>query len=116
MNFTKNSPLSLEDFEKIMGRIIETWNYQDSLNTFFRENNVEGYIIQPDCIDVTIDLLEHIMEDEGGWISYFCWDLDFGKCYEDGSVLDADEKPIRLATVQDLYNLLVQNLKCRGDD
>lgn len=46
------------------------------------------------------------MEDTDGWISYFCWDLDFGRCYEDGMILDESGCNIKLKTIDDLYRIL----------
>jgi len=54
-----------------------------------------------------ISLLEEIFNDDSEWIAYFCYDLSFGESYEEGAVTDVDGSPIKLATVEDLYNLLI---------
>ena len=51
-------------------------------------------------------LLESIMEDKGEWISYWIFELDFGRKYEDGAITEADGSIIKLETVEDLYNFL----------
>lgn len=49
-----------------------------------------------------------------GWIEYFAYDLDFGKKYEDGMIKDADDSIIKLATIEDLYNVLIKEMKENG--
>lgn len=53
-------------------------------------------------------LLEAVCEDKGNWISYFCYELDFGRDWEPGDVEDKDGKDIPLGTIDDLYNLVTK--------
>lgn len=69
-----------------------------------KRREFELYFPSLEC-EVT-SLLEHIMEDKGEWISYWVFELDFGKKYKDGMVTDADGSIIKLQTVEDLYNFL----------
>ena len=57
-----------------------------------------------------VNLLEIVFNDKSDWISYFLYELDFGKRYKDGMITDNDQN-VKLATPEDLYNLLVENNK-----
>lgn len=67
-----------------------------------------------------VELLSTLMEDESGWISYFIYELEFGEKYEDGDVIATDkngnEVIIPMKTVDDLYNVLVDNFAAKNVD
>ena len=61
-----------------------------------------------------LDLLNQIMDvpttkEWGGDIDYFCYELNFGKDYKDGSVTDSDGTIINMGTPEDLYDYLVKD-------
>lgn len=105
-----NKVISKEYFNEIMESVKNTYKYQEGLNDYFSKNGVDGYIYQPDCVDTTMKLLHNIFgeKDKNEWISYFCFELDFGKKYKDGSIKDEFGKDITLATFDDLYTLLTE--------
>lgn len=100
--------INRETFKDIMEEIKKSYNYQEGLNKYFAKNDVDGYIYQPDCMCAAIKLLHYIFgeKDSNEWISYFCFELDFGRKYKEGSVLDENSTPISLETIDDLYDLL----------
>lgn len=102
--------ITKEYFSEIMESIKKTYKYQEGLNNYFSKNGVDGYIYQPDCIDTTIKLLHKIFgeKDIDEWISYFCFELDFGRKYKEGMVKDEFGKDIPLSTFDDLYKLLIE--------
>jgi len=59
---------------------------------------------------VILDILIDTFKDEGDWISYFCFDLDFGKKYEKGMITDIDDNDINLGNAENLYEFLMNNL------
>lgn len=102
--------ISKEKFVEVIERVKEVWDYHSNLNTFFANNNAEGYLFQPDCMATVIDLL-HLMfgaADEDEWISYFCFELDFGREWVPGMIKDAQNKEIKLQTAEDLYDFLIE--------
>lgn len=103
MNF-----ISKEDFVNIIEDVKNTNDYQNNLNNFFRLNDVDGYIYQPDCCCAVIKLLHIIFQDADAeeWISYFCFELDFGRKWKPGTI-NHDGKEITLSTPEDLYDYLV---------
>ncbi len=102
--------ITKEYFNEIMESVKNTCKYQEGLNNYFSKNGVDGYIYQPDCVDTTIKLLHNIFgeKDIDEWISYFCFELDFGRKYKEGVVKDEFGKNIPLATFDDLYTLLTE--------
>lgn len=69
-----------------------------------------------DYEQIAVNILTNAFTDEeNGWISYFIYELDFGKKWHEGSVTEKtdgnDKKDIPLGTAEHLYNLLVRYLK-----
>lgn len=63
-----------------------------------------------------IDLLSLILRDEEEWISYFVYELEFGMKYQPGYITDPNGHDIPLKTVDDLWNLLMDNFKNSEDN
>lgn len=102
--------ISKEDFINAINGIERVYKYHEELNKFFRTNGTDGYIYQPDCIPTALKLLVLSTNDteEDGWIDYFCFELDFGRKWKKGMVLDSDGADIKLETSADLYDFLAK--------
>lgn len=102
--------INKEDFVTTIEDIKLVNSYQDGLNNFFRKNNVDGYIFQPDCTATVLRLLHNIFgeADRDNWIEYFCFELDFGKKWKPDSVTKKDGTSIKLQTIEDLYEFLCE--------
>ena len=113
MNITKNKDgiMSKESFCEVMNGYKSMFDFTDEMNELFDKYKVDGNIYPPLCTSTVIDLLEFIFNDENQWINYWIFELEFGKDYEDGDAKDADGSNIPLKTVEDLYDLLVRNMK-----
>lgn len=62
-----------------------------------------------------INLLSEIFEDEGEWIIYFVYELEFGSKYHDFDVYETDKvtglkKELPLHNASELYDLLIYNI------
>ncbi len=110
----KKKVLSRKKFNKYMDAIRKSDGYVCELNSLSDKYGGEGYLFPPNCVDELVKLLEYVFDDKGEWIEYFIYELDFGTEYHDGDVTEED-KNIPLATVDDLYDLLISNLE-RNDD
>ena len=113
MNIIKNENgiMSKESFCKVMDNYKSMFNFTDEMNDLFDKYKMDGNIYPPMCTETVIDLLEFIFNDKNQWISYWIFELDFGKDYEDGYVKDEHGEVIPLKTTEDLYDLLVRNMK-----
>lgn len=101
--------LTFEQFEKYLNMYIEQ---EDSLNKLMGaiEDYFGGALEMPKHDTAVVDMLEDICHDtQNGWISYWLWELDRGKNWEPGYVQTPDGKDVKLQSVEDLYNLLVED-------
>lgn len=87
--------------------------FQDDIislvSAYNRESRDECELMLPMLVDNVVDLLTLATHDEDDWISYWLFELNCGKEYHDGCVTDADESIIKLATIEDLWNILIKN-------
>jgi hypothetical protein len=106
----RNSILSKEEFISVINSVRQVFDYQNGLNDYFRANDVDGYLFQPDCTCDVITLLHFIFGDldDDEWISYFCFELDFGRKWKEDMILDKSGNSIRLSTPEELYDFLIQ--------
>lgn len=93
-NFVKH----IKKYEELINKKTELYNFGVDLN------------ILDEFEYVILDILIDTFKDEGDWISYFCFDLDFGKKYEKGVITDIDNNDINLENAENLYEFIMNNL------
>lgn len=87
----------------------DVWDYQresvDLINKYnpYSQTDVIDY---PSCDNELLTLLVEVMKDHGELISYFCYEIDFGREWKVGCVTDTDGTDIPLGTIEDLWNAL----------
>lgn len=108
--------MSKESFCRVMDNYKSMWNFTDDLNDLFRKYKSDGEVYPPMCTETVIDLLEFIFNDKNHWIKYWTFELEFGNRYEDGDVKYEHGNNIPLKTVEDLYDLLIDNMKENGGE
>ena len=108
--------ISKNKFCEILDYLQEIEKFEDSLRQVFknsrRTTDFMDAAMFTDCrmIDYLLFLLEDEFNDiEDGWISYWIYDLNFGKDWYFGCAIDENEKEIKLKTKEDLYNFLMEN-------
>lgn len=104
--------LSKEKFISTINGLKKYDNFENELNDLIRKYG-EGYVILSDVSFLLIDTLEKMYEDDNGRISYFCYELEFGRKYEPGMIKESNGDEIKLQTPEDLYNLLINELKLK---
>ena len=107
-----------ELFCKCIRALRRTYKFQDDVCGLIRDINKKdedkdmcdmGAMMYPDCSNALVDLLEVIMDDnEDEWISYFCYELDFGNEWCEGCCTDEKGNDIPLQTIDDLWNVLTK--------
>lgn len=76
------------------------------LNKVFREIHTDSYIMPDLQLETTVvRLLELLTNDKNEFISYFIYDLDFGKEYTE-NCYTINNKEVKLKTTKDLYKEL----------
>lgn len=56
--------------------------------------------------DLVVELLQELLNDEGEMISYWIYELDYGKKYKDGCVIDENGLNINIRSAGKLYDYL----------
>lgn len=103
-------------FAQIMNLFKDRDEMAQELNAIFNKHhyqldwaNGESYV-DDEALQWILTLLEDIFHDEGHWITYWLYELTFGKQYKPGMIRDENGKDIELRSVTDLWNLLMENL------
>lgn len=116
----KEVALSKERFCEIIDRLYEADQLQQEVERLFR--NSRDNILRDFCNvgslqicheGIVIDLLERIMDDTAGDISYFVYELDYGKRYHPGCItekINGKDVEIDLSTAGKLYDYLIRKI------
>ncbi len=110
--------LTKAEFVNIMSRLKEATILVDRVEELFcnsRENLecdfCNGAGLQISHEGIVVKLLERLMKDRCGTISYFIYELDYGKEYQRGCMSDEDGD-IDISTLEKLYDyLMIENEK-----
>ena len=105
----KNVPLTLNEFAEYINFIKERDEKMSEINKLFTEE-FEDSIFYPyfKYENKLVHLLEQTMHDKGEYIQYYIYELDFGVKWHSGCIVDASDIDIPLGTIEDLYNILVE--------
>lgn len=107
--------ISYSRFAEIINYFEKEEQFADNFRNLLYKYDKREFI-DPYCFENTtaneyiIFLLEHIFCDKSHWISYFIYDLDCGKGWKPGTIIDSFGNDIKLKTVQDLWKLLQENM------
>lgn len=114
---TYGVPITKEEFVDIINRLRESSELVDKVDELFRESreNIEcdfcnGAGLQISHEGTVVKLLEKLMKDKYENISYFIYELDYGKEYQDGYVSDKNRN-IDISTPEKLYEFLVDEYR-----
>ena len=112
--------ISKEKFVEIINRLKSYNELQNKINDLFRDNidNKEMDFMNAGSIcigheSVVVYLLERMFDTD--MISYFIYELDYGKKYKAGCVLDENMNEIDLSTPEKLYDYLIKSLESEGE-
>jgi hypothetical protein len=95
--------MEYKEFERYINSLKET---SDRLDKLSEATDCDIFIdLTGPMFDLIVDLLEKYFGDNDGWISYWLFDLDFGKQYRPGSIKFKDAE-VPLKTIEDLYNII----------
>lgn len=101
--------ISKELFIDCIKSMRDVWDYQrESVKLINKYNpySQTSFLDYPSCDDELLILLTKIMNDCDGLISYFCYEIDFGREWKVGCMTDIDGTDIPLGTIEDLWNEL----------
>ena len=101
--------LSFNEFEKVLNNVKKFWDRQTEIEKATDDCLNMWELTDGGCIDDVLFLLQKIFKDTEKWISYWVYDLDWGKDYKPGCVRNSDGSDIVLETTRDLYDFLVSD-------
>lgn len=96
--------ISYEKFSNYLAKLQKDYEYMDKVTDIL--NTDMFYDNLGNSIDVAVDLLRTVMHDTGDWIGYWIYELDFGRKYKSGDVIDVNGVPIPFGSARELYNYL----------
>jgi hypothetical protein len=99
----RSSVMDLEDFSNIMETVRSSFHKLYKILDVVPSSALED--LYDVLFDVILNLLEIHFDDNDYWISYWVFDLDFGKKYKKGKVV-VNEREIKLESIEDLYKVL----------
>lgn len=108
--------INKNEFVQIMDRLKNYDNLKDKIDDLFKElvDNKEQDFRNAGSIcighkSVVVNLLEKMFETD--LISWWIYDLDYGKRYKAGCLTTYDNKEIDVSTTEKLYDVLVKDLE-----
>lgn len=111
------APLSKDEFVDIIHRLQEASELVDKVEELFRNSreNIDcdfcnGARLQISHEGIVVRLLEKLMHDDAEIICHFIYELEYGKAYTQGCVMDGDRE-IDISTEEKLYEYLIEKYR-----
>ena len=100
-------------FIDTMNKIEALAREQDEFDAMLHKIDPEfgGGYIHNKTIFLLEELLSKMVNDKYDNISYYMWEIDFGKEYEIGCITEEDGTPIPLSNAGELYDLIMESNK-----
>ena len=106
--------LSKDEFVEIVNRLRDSSDLVDKVEELFRNSrdNVEcdfcnGAALQIPHEGTVVSLLRKLLKDTSEDISYFIYELDYGRKYEPGIITDENGCDIDFSSAEKLYDYLI---------
>jgi hypothetical protein len=96
--------ISYEKFSNYLAKLQKDYEYMDKVTDIL--NTDMFYDNLGNSIDVAVDLLRTVMHDTGDWIGYWIYELDFGRKYKSGDVIDVNGVSVPFYSARELYDYL----------
>lgn len=100
--------ISKDQFVKYINNLQNFHALTYELDSVVRKYNID-YLNLPDNSSLAVSILDDIFSPICRDISYFCWELDFGKNYTEGDVKDSDNHIIDFSSAESLYDYLISD-------
>ena len=114
-------PLMKQEFVDILNRLREATELVDKVEKLFRDSRdtlecdfCNGAGLQISHEGIVVKLLEKLMQDNFGNISYFIYELNYGREYKEGCVSDKNGN-IDISTPEKLYDFLMSEYSMNYD-
>jgi len=112
--------ISKEQFVTIINKMKTTYDFVNEINDKTRQlretlddsfiDFFDGHSLFVAHTDLVVKLLENMFNDND-MISYWIYELNYGRDYKDGYISDCDGNNIDISTVEKLYDYLVGEME-----
>ncbi len=109
--------ITKEQFVKIINRLRDYNDLQDKIQELFEDNidNQEMDFMNAGSIcvgheTIVVELLENLFN-ERRTISWWIYELNYGRNYKEGCIAEANGTPIDLSTPEKLYDYLIKEME-----
>lgn len=106
--------MTREKFVSYIKDVENAMRFQDELHDFYHSHGASDPYGMPDCVSTVIRILDDLLSPVSRDVSYFIYELNFGKEYTEGCVEDNGVN-IDFSTAESLYDYLTKN-KVDPDD
>jgi len=97
-------------FKKLMNEFIALRKDEDNVDRAMRKFNPDfGYFSLGRYETLFLQAMKEAMTDTSDWISYWVYEISFGKEAKQKSVTDKNGKGISIKTLDNLYNIIKNN-------
>ena len=105
--------IEFDKFERYLLELKQLETIESKINDALSELSPDfGGFSMLRATELILELLKDVTNDNVDWISYYIYELNWGKDWKEGTVTDTKTgKDIRLETIRDLYNLMVEEGK-----
>lgn len=110
--------ITKREFVDIIERLKEVYDFVDETNARARNLSIEfnsmHLTIQHE--DIVLELLDNMFDTD--WISYWIYELDYGRNYKEGCIQEEKDGKmvnIDLSTAEKLYDYLIEEMKSKND-
>ena len=110
-------PLPKEKFFEILKYLKATAEFENGFAELLQDTDKDHEFIEPFMFTDSkleshlIDLLEHIYQDDCGWIRYWIYEMDFGQDKDLNPVDNRTGKIIDISSIENLYYYLISQSK-----
>lgn len=115
-NLKKTNILSEKEFVDIMNRLREASDLREQVDKLFRysRENIENDFCNAAALQIShentvVFLLKKMLHDKYDYIEYFIYELDYGRRYEVGMIVDENGQDIDIHTPDLLYDFISNN-------
>lgn len=105
--------LTKEKFIQIMDALLEQDYENNKKNEAFQVLLPETFVCYTgDGLEpILLSILKEAFNDQGDWIGYYIYELDYGRKYEEGCATYKDGGNIDISTPSSLYDFLIKNME-----
>lgn len=98
--------VTFKKFDEIIEKVKEFSDFEDTMSDYGIEL---CYSVAADMADEIIKLLALLIDDKENWISWYCWEADFGRKNKDGfNIVEINGKEYKIDSTKKLWNLIKQ--------